>query len=252
MINGKRVLGIIPARGGSKGIPRKNVQMIAGKPLIAWSIEEAKRSIYLDRTIVSTEDDEIRRIAAEYGGDIPFLRPAELSQDQTRGVEPVLHALTILTDYDYVVLLQPTSPLRKANDIDECIKACIDQNALSCISVTLSPKPPQWMYHLASDRKLSPILEGNRGARRQELQPAYAVNGAVYVAQIEWLKQVKEFFIEGETIGYTMAPERSIDIDSPLDFSICEYLLEQNHRKSFHAYDIKGLMKGLKERLFKK
>ncbi len=113
MIAGKTVLAIIPARGGSKGVPRKNIRLLAGKPLIVWTIDEAKKSKYIDRFILSSEDDEIIKIAREYGCEVPFKRPIELAQDDTPGIEPVIHAINTLEDkYDYVVLLQPTSPLR--------------------------------------------------------------------------------------------------------------------------------------------
>nr|HPK54819.1 acylneuraminate cytidylyltransferase family protein [Smithellaceae bacterium] len=117
MIQGKTVLAIIPARGGSKGIPRKNITNLAGKPLIAWTIEEAKKSKYIDRLILSSEDNEIIQVAKEWGCEVPFIRPRELAEDDTLGIEPVLHALnTIKKKYDYVVLLQPTSPLRSVDD----------------------------------------------------------------------------------------------------------------------------------------
>ncbi|MEH2097772.1 acylneuraminate cytidylyltransferase family protein, partial [Nostoc sp.] len=121
MIHGKKVLAIIPARGGSKAVPRKNIREIGGKPLIAWTIEEAKKSQYIDRLILSSEDDEIISIAQKWGCEIAFKRPVELAQDDTPGIAPVLHALNQLPIYDYVVLLQPTSPLRQVIDIDGCI-----------------------------------------------------------------------------------------------------------------------------------
>ena len=129
MLNGKTILAIIPARGGSKGIPRKNIKPLAGKPLIAWTIEEAKKSKYIDRLILSSEDEEIIRIAKKWGCEVPFVRPKEFAEDETSGIEPILHAIETLSEkYDYVCLLQPTSPLRTVNDIDGCIKKCIDRS----------------------------------------------------------------------------------------------------------------------------
>ena len=146
MISGKSILAIIPARGGSKGIPRKNIKLLAGKPLIAWTIDEAKKSIYIDRLILSSEDEEIIRIAKEWGCEAPFIRPAELAEDNTPGIDVVIHAIDALKEkYDYLVLLQPTSPLRKVEDIDRCIETCIDRNVPACISVSETMNHPYWM-----------------------------------------------------------------------------------------------------------
>ena len=124
MIDGRSVLAIIPARGGSKGVPRKNIRPLGGKPLIAWTIEAAHRSAWIDRLILSSEDQEIIDTACAWGCDVPFVRPAELARDCTPGIDPVLHALKQLPSFDLVVLLQPTSPLRSAADIDRCIERC--------------------------------------------------------------------------------------------------------------------------------
>src|ERR1039458_650454 len=118
MINDKTVLGVVPARGGSKGVPRKNIRMAAGKPLIAWTIEKALKSQYIDRLVLSSEDLEIMEVALRYGCDVPFRRPVELASDDTPGIAPVLHVLEKLPGYSYVALLQPTSPSRAAEDID--------------------------------------------------------------------------------------------------------------------------------------
>lgn len=199
---------------------------MAGKPLIAWTIEEVKKSVYIDRAIISTEDEEIKDIATQYGGDIPFLRPVELAQDHSTATEVVLDVLKNIGEYDYVVYLQPTSPLRKAVHIDKCIKTCIENEGQSCISITRSQKPPQWMYSLKEGDLLSPILQGDKEARRQDFPPSFVVNGAIYVVECEWFRKSRAFYVEGITMGYEMEPESSIDIDSSLDFSICEYLLK--------------------------
>ena len=121
MIEGKKVLAVIPARGGSNGVPRKNIIDVGGKPLIAWTIEEARKSKYIDRLILSSDDREIIEIAKRWGCEVPFEQPAEMARDGTPGIAPVLHAIEMLPDYDYVVLLQPTSPLRQVEDVDGCI-----------------------------------------------------------------------------------------------------------------------------------
>jgi len=221
MIDNKSVLAIIPARGGSKGVLRKNIRDVAGKPLIAWTIEEAKKSRFIDRLILSSEDDEIIRVAQEWGCEVPFVRPAELAQDDTPGIDPVLHAIDVLTKrYDYVVLLQPTSPLRTVDDIDECIQKCVDADASACVSVTEPDKNPYWMYTLSGTDHLLPLLPHSETiARRQDLPKIYALNGAVYVANIDILSNTKSF-LTADTVAYLMDKERSCDIDSEFDLKI--------------------------------
>ncbi len=225
-----KILAVIPARGGSKGLPRKNILEIAGKPLIEWTIEAARKSTMIDRFILSSDDSEIIDVAKRCGCEVPFVRPKELAEDDTPGISPVLHALEMLHEnYDYVVLLQPTSPLRTAADVDACIELCMKSGAPCCVSVVLSEQNPYWMYSLNSNHHLDPIMK-NRSMylRRQELPPVYSLNGAVYVADSKWLFKTKSF-IDAETIGYVMPKERSMDIDSQIDFDICELYLQ--HRK---------------------
>lgn len=225
MIGGKRVLGVIPARGGSKGVPRKNIRMVAGKPLIAWTIDEAKRSRTLDRLVLSSEDPEIIDLAKQWGCEVPFVRPAELARDETPGIEPVLHAIAALPEqYDYVVLLQPTSPLRTAADIDQCVERCVSRNAPACVSVTEPDKSPYWMYTLDDTGRMRPLLEGDAASRRQDLPKVYALNGAVYAADCHWLLRTRSFLSE-ETEAYEMPKERSLDIDTESDLQYCEIRL---------------------------
>jgi len=227
MINGKKILAIIPARGGSKGIPRKNIKILAGEPLIAWTIEEAKKSKYIDRLILSSEDDEIIRVAKEWGCEVPFKRPIELAQDDTPGIEPVIHAINTLKEkYDYVCLLQPTSPLRKVEHIDGCIEKCINSNADSCVSVTEVDKHPYWMYEIDTEEKLKPLFLEKNVTRRQDLPKVYALNGAVYIAKTEWISETKSF-ISDQTVGFSMEKLLSLDIDDEIDFKICDYLLKE-------------------------
>ncbi|MFJ8089697.1 cytidylyltransferase domain-containing protein [Lysinibacillus sp. NPDC095746] len=219
-----KVLAIIPARGGSKGVPRKNIKELAGKPLIAWTIEEAKKSKYIDRIIVSSEDKEILQVAQKFGADVPFVRPANLAEDTTAGIEPVLHALEHFSDYEYVVMLQPTSPLRLVEDIDGCIEQLLQENGEFCVSVCEVGQSPYWMYTLDSSAKMQPLLKQQTLiTRRQDLPKVYTLNGAIYLANIDLLKQTRNFITE-ETIAYVMPVERSYDIDTEEDFKICEYL----------------------------
>jgi CMP-N,N'-diacetyllegionaminic acid synthase len=228
MINGKKVLAVIPARGGSKGIPRKNIIDIGGKPLIAWTIEAAKKSKYIDRIILSSEDDEIIEVASEWGCEIPFKRPIELAQDDTPGIDPVLHALDNIRGFDYLVLLQPTSPLRSTEDIDGAIMKCIESNSNSCVSITESDKSPYWMFTMNKDYTLCKLLQDGRNDYQRQLLPkTYYLNGAVYVAEIKWLSTEKKF-VSNSTNAYVMPKERSIDIDSIFDLRLAECMINNS------------------------
>ena len=225
MYKGKKILAVIPARGGSKGIPRKNIKELGGKPLIAWTIECAKKSAYIDRAIVSTEDEEIAEVARKWGGDVPFMRPLELAQDDTPGVMPVIHAVDALPGYDYVVLLQVTSPFRTAEDIDGTIKKCLDADADTCVSVTEAESSPYWMYRLGKEDRLNPLLDTDMGKnyQRQKLPTVYQLNGAVYVSKYEALLR-EEKFVGQNTLGYIMPQSHSLDIDTIQDFLFADIM----------------------------
>jgi N-acylneuraminate cytidylyltransferase len=219
------LLAIIPARGGSKGIPRKNIKPLANKPLIAWSIEIAKQTSCIDRLIVSTEDKEICSIAREYGAEVPFMRPPELAADETPGVTPALHAISKLPDYDWVLLLQPTSPLRSAEDIDGIWQFCQERLAPSVVSISEVVKHPFWMYECDVEHRLEPVIKGRPDVmRRQDLPSAYALNGALYLARTDWLLEQKNFIGPG-TLGYIMPTERSVDLDTLEDWRWVEFLI---------------------------
>lgn len=213
-------LGLIPARGGSKGIPRKNILTIAGKPLIAWTIEAALSAGSLDRVIVTTEDAEIAEVAAAHGADVPFLRPAELARDDTPGIEPVLHAIDALPGFDAVVLLQPTSPLRTATDIDA---ACAMATSGSAVVGVTEAAHAEWIFAMDEEGVLD-VPARPAALRRQDIAPRYVLNGALYVADCAQL-QVERGFLRPGTRGYAMPAERSIDIDGPLEWRTAEMLL---------------------------
>jgi CMP-N,N'-diacetyllegionaminic acid synthase len=210
VIAGRTVL--IPARGDSKGLPGKNIALVNGRPLLAWTVDAARASAYVDRVVLSSDADAIISAALACGCEAPFRRPAELATDAASSIDVVLHALEQLPHHDLVVLLQPTSPLRTAADIDATLARCVAAAAPSCVSVAPVDKSPYWMYH-----RLSPLLELPVPAtRRQDLPPVYALNGAVYVAQSDWLRQNRSF-LGPTTVGYVMPIERSLDIDTPAD-----------------------------------
>lgn len=226
MIGNSSVLAVIPARGGSKGLPRKNILDLAGKPLIAWTIEAAHNSAIIDRLILSSDDEEIAEVASRWGCDVPFMRPDYLAADHSTSIDVAIHALdTLAKSYDYIVWLQPTTPLRLGSDIDAAIKICEKKGAPSCVSVVDAGKSPYWMYSIDGNGALEPVMSKDLATcQRQELPPAYTLNGAVYVTKTQWLRE-NEKFMNGGSFAHVMPPERSIDIDSALDFKIAGMLL---------------------------
>lgn len=226
MIAGRRVLAVVPARGGSKGMPGKNLRQLAGKPLIAWTIEAAHRSALLDRVVLSTDDDGIAEVARRFGCEVPFMRPAALATDQAASVDVVLHALENVPGFEVVVLLQPTSPLRVTEDIDGALKRFETSAAAACVSVTEADVSPYWMYRMDDANRLHPIMNAPVPAsRRQDLPKVYALNGAIYVADCEWLARTRAF-VTPETVAHLMPGSRSIDIDTDIDFAIAEQILQ--------------------------
>ncbi|MBF0283185.1 MAG: acylneuraminate cytidylyltransferase family protein [Magnetococcales bacterium] len=223
-----KYLAVIPARGGSKGIPRKNLKPFCGKPLLAWTIETALATPGLDQVIVSTEDAEIAEVARQYGADVPFLRPAKWAEDDVSATEALLHALRMVQGcVQLAVLLQPTSPLRLPEDILACLEACGEEEVKAAVSVAATGKSPAWMYALGDNGLLAPLLgEDKSELQRQQLPKAYVPNGAVYVARAGWLSQSRSFF-GPQTRGCVMPPERSLDIDTPLDFQLAEWLMRE-------------------------
>ncbi|XOQ58575.1 MAG: Acylneuraminate cytidylyltransferase family protein [Clostridium sp.] len=231
MINNKKVLAIIPARGGSKGIPRKNIKNINGRPLISYSIEEARKSKYIDKLIVSTEDSEIAKISKKFGAEIPFLRPKELSKDTTPGIEPILHAVSWFKNkgitFDYVMCLQCTSPFRKYSQIDKAIEVLIEKNGDSIVSVCESEITPYWMKKIEYG-KLKDFLDNNIFySRRQDAPKVYRLNGAIYMTKTDVLIKYKNWYTEN-TLPYVMDEISSIDIDNMLDFKFVEFLMKEN------------------------
>ena len=220
------LLALIPARGGSKGIPRKNIRPFCGKPLLQWSIDAALGSACVDQVVVSTDDPEIAQVARACGAEVPFLRPAELASDTASGVAPVLHALEHLPQVTDVLLLQPTSPLRSSHDIEAIVVLRQQVACESAVSLTPSAKHPAWMYSLSQDQRLKLLLQLDGAHCRQQLPPVYVLNGALYLATRALLLR-EQAFIAPDTVGYVMPAERSVDIDSPLDWQWAEFLMEQ-------------------------
>ena len=220
------LLAVIPARGGSKGIPRKNIKELCRKPLISWTIEAANNISKIDRLILSTDDEEIAAIGRKLGVDVPFLRPQELAADDTPAILTALQILELLPEFDELLWLQPTSPLRTVEDIKQEIEISYSINAASVASVSPVKENPNWIYQLNEQQILTRWIEEPLTLSRQELQQAYVLNGAIYWARVEWLKQ-KEAFVSEETLGYVMPVERSIDVDTPLDWEWVEFLMSR-------------------------
>ncbi|MTI59276.1 MAG: acylneuraminate cytidylyltransferase family protein [Firmicutes bacterium] len=230
MINNQVVLSIILARSGSKGIPKKNIKKLKGKPLISYTIEEAVKSKYIDRIIISTDDFQIGEIAKQYGAEVPFLRPKELATDKATSEDAMIHTINWLEkneEYksDYVMLLQPTSPLRRVEDIDKSLEKLIIINGDSLISLCEADKHPAWMMEIKDNTAVPFYSEKIEYNRRQELPKIYNINGAIYITKTNLFLKYKSRWA-GKTIPYIMPKERSIDIDDNFDWKVVESLME--------------------------
>jgi len=228
MINGKKILAIIPAREGSKRLLNKNILNLAGKPLIAWSIEVAKASKYIDKLIVSTDSEKIAAIGKQYNAEVPFIRPKEIATDEASSFDVILHAIQSLDEnYDYILLLQPTSPLRNTQDIDAACEL-LNENTPAVVSVCETEHSPLWSNTLPDDLSMIDFIRPEiKNKRSQDLPKYYRLNGAIYVAEINYLIENKGFFGAG-TKAYIMPVKRSIDIDTLDDFKFSEILLKNS------------------------
>ena len=225
MIDSKKVLAVIPARQGSKGLPGKNNRMLAGKPLLGWTIAAAQNSQFIDRLVLSSNDSLAMDYARSVNCEVPFSRTEELSSDTVAGVDVVIDAVNRCPGFDYVLLLQPTSPLRTSEDIDESLRFIMECKATTCISIVESLSNPHWMYYRNSKNELTQVLGGQIITRRQELPLVYEPNGAIYIADIKYLLDERSL-ITTDTVGYEMPRDRSIDIDDLDDFNAAEIYLQ--------------------------
>lgn len=222
------VVGIIPARGGSKGIPQKNVKDLNGKPLVAHTIEQAEGSDEIDEFYVSTDDRKIKEASQDFGAEV-IDRPEELAEDDSATIDAILHAIDTIEESgeraDIVICLQPTSPLRTSSDIDKSIEKFREEDCTAVISVKESEHPPFWSLEI-SDGQLEPVFgEEYIGVRRQELKDTYMPNGAIFVSSRGILKDVEAFYSE-KIAPYVMPGERSLDIDEKIDLKLAELILE--------------------------
>jgi CMP-N,N'-diacetyllegionaminic acid synthase len=232
-----RIVGLVTARGGSKGIPRKNVLPLAGKPLIAWTLEAALESRKLDRVIVSTDDAEIADVARAWGATVPFMRPAELARDDSSHIDVVQHALDWLAAHEhsepeYLLTLQPTSPLRTSEDIDAAIAIAVERDAQAVVSVVNAGTHPFLAKRIMDDGTLEDLVPTSGGyLRRQVLPPAYGLNGAIYLNRSASLRNDGTFLPRG-TVAYVMPAERSLDVDTPWDFYLADLILGERGRRA--------------------
>lgn len=231
MYKGKSILALIPARGGSKGVPRKNIRSLEGEPLIAWTIKAARASVFIDYIMVSTNDEEIAAVARRYGAQVPFMRPAELATDASPTMDAVFHALDTLKangqQYDYVVLLEPTSPLRKKEDIDRGIKTLLEtpqMDALVSLGV-IQLEHPRIVKKVVGGLVVS-YTDLPGFSRRQEADQAYFPYGVLYLAKVEALYSERTFYAK-KLMPFFIERWQNYEIDDILDFEITELIMNK-------------------------
>ena len=221
MIGERRVLGLIPARGGSRRLPGKHLRGLGGRPLLAWTVEAGLASRHLDRLILSSDDPALMALAEELGAEAPFRRPAALADDMASSEAVVAHAWELFPDYDLLVLLQPTSPFRTAADIDGLLERLVASGAPACVSVTRPAKSPYWCYRERADGILEPLFP------EVQKTPPWQLNGALYgVTREAWRAHGR--LLPPGTRPWPMPAERSVDIDTELDLALAEVLLQRN------------------------
>lgn len=224
MLKGKTFLVVIPARGGSKRLPRKNILPLAKKPLIAWSIEAALKSKYVDKVIVTSDDDEIISVAKQFGSNT-IKRPDKLASDTATSFDAIKHTIENLNRHDYIVLLQPTSPLRTTEQIDEAIELLESKKADAIVSVCEMDHSPLWSNTLTKDGNMNQFIRDEvKNKRSQDLEPYYRLNGAIYICKTDKFLREESFFLKENIFAYKMDRESSVDIDEKIDFKLAELL----------------------------
>ena len=231
MDDNEKVLAVIPARGDSKGIPRKNLYPLNGKPLIAYTIEAALKSKLLTRSIISTDSEEIAEVAEKFGGDVPFIRPNVLANDTASSIDVVKHAVKELEKadgvrYNYAVLLQPTTPLRLSEDIDKVVQKLISTQCDTVITmVDVGAYHPARMYRIENDRLVGIMEESIAMRRRQDLPPIYIRSGDVYACKRDIIFN-RNSMLGNDCRPLVISPNRAINIDTLRDIVLAEYLLK--------------------------
>lgn len=229
MLENYQITALIPARGGSKRLPGKNIKPLCGKPLIAWSIEAALASKYIDHVVVSTDDEEIKQISEQFGAEVPFIRPSNLANDMASSFDVVKHtidSLNINQPNQLIVLLQPTSPLRLTEEINQALEFFINKNAKGVVSISETEHSPLWTNTLPeSGSMLDFIRPEAQGKRSQDLPKFYRLNGSIYIYDTLSLFEQGKFFFDKDVYGFITSSETAVDIDTTLDFIIAETIL---------------------------
>ena len=234
MYKGKRIIAVIPARGGSKGVPKKNIKGIHGKPLIAWTIEAAQSSKYLDEVIVSTDSFEIKEVAEKHGARVPFLRPSQLAEDTTSSMDVLIHAINFLKneehkEFDVLIMLEPTSPLRETKDIDASLEALINHKTARSIAGVSNVEGANPDFVVTLEDGLMRSKNNFVVKRRQDIDDYYFYEGTIYASYVSDLYEKRNFYHE-LALAYIVPKWKSFEIDDLIDFTIIEHLLEQRER----------------------
>ncbi len=234
MINERKVLALIPARGGSKGIKDKNIREIEGKPLIAYSIEAAKESGYIDDVVITTDSERIKEVGEKHGAWVPFLRPDELASDTATTLDAILHAVRTLKEmgkeYDILVILQPTSPLRDAADIKGALEKFEANGERSLVTISKVEDHPILVRTLKDDTHMEKLLSVSSTVRRQDMPDYYRVNGAIYINKIAELNDSTSF--NDNEVPYIIENSHAVDIDEPKDLEVAAYYVRESERKN--------------------
>lgn len=231
MLGQYHITALIPARGGSKRLPGKNIKLLCGKPLIAWTIETAKASKYIDSVIVSTDDIEIKKISEKFGAEVPFIRPDYLSHDTASSFDVVKHAIEFLhinKVNHLIVLLQPTSPLRTVEELDEALELFFKKSAHGVVSISETEHSPLWSNTLPTDSSMANFIRAEvQGKRSQDLEKYYRLNGSIYIYKTQELIRNSHFFYNNAVYGFETSLGNSVDIDTELDFLIAETIMKE-------------------------
>lgn len=243
MIEGKRVLAIVPARRGSKGLPLKNIRPLHGKPLLAWPIAAARASAYVDEVIISTEDQEFADIAVAHGASAPFLRPAELASDTAPSIGFILHAIDTMADrgeqFDLIVLLEPTSPLTEAADIDAALERLVSAAGAAEAIVgiqALHTVHPAFAVRMDGDGRIAPLAPGGFAdlPRRQDLEPVFALDGSLYISTADALRRERGF-CHDRTLGFETERHKAFEVDDLVDFLCIEAVMAHRNAAADRA-----------------
>lgn len=226
------MIALIPARGGSKGLPGKNIRELNGKPLIAYAIDAAKEAKCIDRVVITTDDEKIADVAKKYGAEVPFLRPAELATDTAGAIDVYLHAIDFLSNeaggkIDIFMVLLPTAPFRTAKHIDEAYRLFVEKKCTSLVSVTKAETPPSWYFYRNSEGKINNCkfgIDSSFVSNRQEDDDYVIPNGAIYILDYDLLKNKRTYYAE-DTVGYLMSRRESVDIDTMDDLLYADFLM---------------------------